>query len=188
MFLLRRPSNVSVERFVRDSAALPLTYGPVGFVTRPPAGFDVDELTMTIGRGVAAFDRARASLAAWTHFQLGWLGIFPQNAGTAIGTDVAVVIRHFGIWSMNGCRIVARVDEPGRFSFSYGTLANHAERGEELFEVAMNEETGEVTYRIRAASQPRVALARASYPLVRMLQARCRSESADAMRRAVSIE
>jgi uncharacterized protein (UPF0548 family) len=69
--------------------------------------------------------------------------------------------------------------------FSYGTLVNHAERGEELFEVALDAGTGEVTYRIRAASQPRAVLARLGYPLARMLQARCRRESAEAMQRAL---
>ena len=35
-----------------------------------------------------------------------------------------------------------------------GTLGNHAEAGEELFEVALDEKTGDVTYRIRAMSWP----------------------------------
>jgi len=185
--MLRQPSSRDIERFVRDSAALPLSYGPVGIVTSPPVGFDLDELTLTIGHGAAAFDRARAALEGWAHFTLGWVEISPRSAGTAIGTDVAVVIRHFGMWSMNGCRIVARVDEPSRFGFSYGTLPNHAERGEELFEVTLDSRSGDVSYRIRAASQPRAALARLGYPLARILQAKCRRESADAMRRAVSM-
>lgn len=185
MFMLHRPSTVEIERFLDSSAPLALSYDVVGMVEQPPAGFDLDELQATIGHGADAFDRARTALANWAHFKLGWLEIVPPDAVPAIGKTVAVVIRHFGLWSINGCRIVARVDEPGRFCFSYGTLANHAERGEELFEVALNAASGEVIYRIRAASQPRAALARLGYPLVRMLQARCRRESAAAMKRAV---
>jgi uncharacterized protein (UPF0548 family) len=185
MFTLRRPSSIEIDRFLRDSSALSLSYGPVGIVAAPPPGFDLDELTSTIGHGAAAFARAREALAAWTHFTLGWLEIAPAKAGITPGADVAVIIRHYGVWSMNGCRIVALVDEPRRFSFSYGTLTNHAERGEELFEVTLDDASGNVNYRIRAASQPRAAIARAGYPLVRVLQARCRRASADAMRLAV---
>jgi hypothetical protein len=39
-------------------------------------------------------------------------------------------------------------------------LSNHAEAGEELFEVFLNSDTEEVTYRIRAVSWPRAMLAR----------------------------
>jgi len=85
VFMLRQPSSDAIDRFVRDSALLPLSYGPVGIVTAPPVGFDLDELTRTIGHGAAAFDRARAALAGWAHFTLGWLEIFPGNVGTAIG-------------------------------------------------------------------------------------------------------
>lgn len=186
MFLLLQPSPGLIEAFVAESRALPLTYAPVGIVYSPPPRFDLDELTMTIGRGQRDFARARAALEAWRHFSLGWLEIFPRQAGVSVGTAVAVVIRHAGMWSMNGCRVVEAIDTPERFAFSYGTLANHAERGEELFEVTLDPGSGDVRYRIRAASQPRAALARLGYPLARVLQARCRRESAEAMRRIVT--
>ena len=44
--------------------------------------------------------------------------------------------------------------------------------------------TGDVMYRIRAVSWPRLALTRLGPPLVRMLQARFRRDSAAAMKRA----
>jgi uncharacterized protein (UPF0548 family) len=100
-----------------------------------------------------------------------------------------VLIRHFGFWSLNGCRVVYglgdRMHGPA-FGFAYGTLSNHAERGEEIFEVSHQAHSDEVVYRIRAASQPRAVLARAGYPLVRRLQARFRRDSGEAMRRAVA--
>lgn len=185
MFTLRRPSPATIDRYLRESRDLPLSYGPVGLVARKSAGFDLDELTATIGRGEADFARAREALRAWRHFKLGWLDVLPADAAVTVGTVVAVRIRHFGLWSVNGCRVVASVDETHRFGFSYGTLLNHAERGEELFEVALHPETGDVTYRIRATSRPRAMLAFLGYPLVRLLQARCRRESAEAMRRVL---
>jgi uncharacterized protein (UPF0548 family) len=65
-------------------------------------------------------------------------------------------------------------------------LTNHAEAGEELFEVFHNPETDEVMYRIRATSRPQAALARVGQPIVRLLQARFRRDSVEAMRRATS--
>ena len=70
------------------------------------------------------------------------------------------------------------------FGFAYGTLTNHAESGEELFEVSLDRHTGEVSYRIRAVSSPRATLARLASPYT-VSQARFRRESALAVRRAI---
>ena len=109
-------------------------------------------------------------------------------AAVAPGTVVAVLVRHLGFWSMNGCRVVYAIAGDGsrEFGFAYGTLTNHAETGEELFKVALRPGTGEVTYVIRAASRPRALLARLGYPVTRSLQARFRRDSAAAMGRAVA--
>jgi uncharacterized protein (UPF0548 family) len=90
---------------------------------------------------------------------------------------------------LNGCRVlrvVGALDDDTRFGFVYGTLTNHAEAGEELFEVGVDPRTDDVLYRIRAISWPRAALARMGRPVVRRLQAQFRRDSAAALRRAVS--
>jgi uncharacterized protein (UPF0548 family) len=182
MFFARRPSADAIARFLADSENLPLSYGPVGLVDVVTPGYDSDEVLVAIGRGRADFVRACGALRAWTHFHLGWVEVFPRAAPVAAGTVVAVLIRHLGFWSLNGCRVVyTRGDGDTRFGFAYGTLTNHAECGEEFFEVAMAHDTGDVTYRIRAASRPRAALARAGYPVARLLQARFRRDSVRAM-------
>jgi uncharacterized protein (UPF0548 family) len=102
---------------------------------------------------------------------------------------VAVLIRHLGFWSLNGCRVVYHLDgsnEAARFGVAYGTLTNHAEAGEELFEVFIDPRTADVVYRIRATSWPQAMLARVGQPIVRVLQARFREHSAAAMTRATS--
>jgi uncharacterized protein (UPF0548 family) len=190
VFLTRRPSHSSIERFLRDSRDLPLSYGPVGIVDgRPvPARHRLDEQLVAIGRGRSDFERARAALAAWQHFDLGWVELYPRGAPVAAGTVVAVLIRHLGFWSLNGCRVLYTSGGPedsGRFGFAYGTLMNHAEAGEELFEILLEPHTGNVMYRIRATSRPRALLARAGHPIVRVLQARFRRDSAAVMQRAV---
>lgn len=187
MFLVRRPSPEHIDRFLRESQVLPLSYGPTGIVEANGVREGVDEATAVIGHGTAAFERARAALSAWKQFDLGWVETFPPAAPVVPGTVVAVLIRHLGFWSLNGCRVVYGVgslNDAARFGFAYGTLTNHAESGEELFEVFIDPETDEVIYRIRAISWPQAALARVGQPFVRVLQERFRDQSAAAMRRA----
>jgi uncharacterized protein (UPF0548 family) len=184
MFLLRRPAAADAKRILDNCAHLPLSYAPVGISLQTPARYDVDEVVVTIGRGEADFARAGEGLAAWKHFGFDWVEVFPKTAPLDVGTNVIVVIRHLGFWSANGARIVSRaLATPARpaFGFSYGTLTNHAERGEELFEVFLDVASGDVKYRIRAVSQPRAMLARIGYPIARSLQARFRRESVTAM-------
>ena len=184
MFLVRRPSREAIHRFVRDSQERPLSYGPIGIVNGETPCRDLDEAIVTIGRGRTDFDRARAALMAWKQFDIGWVETFPRHAPVEVGTVVAVLIQHLGFWSLNGCRVLYNVGGDGRFGFAYGTLTNHAESGEELFDVFLDPDSDEVRYRIRATSKPRAALARIGQPIVRALQARFRRDSAAAMKRA----
>lgn len=189
MFFARRPSQETIDRFVSGSRDLPLSYSPIGIVETGTARGVVDETVVAIGRGRAAFERARLALAGWKQFDIGWVELFPHHAPVEPGTVVALLIRHFGFWSLNGCRVVPGVGAPDgndRFSVAYGTLTNHAEAGEELFEVSVDPHTEDVKYRIRAVSWPRATLTRIGYPLARLLQARFRRDSAAAMIRATA--
>ncbi len=188
MFLARRPSPLMIDDFLRASQELPLSYRPIGILGDQTSRRRLDEQIVTIGRGPADFERARNALIAWKHFDVGWIETFPRHAPLDVGTVVAVLIRHFGFWSLNGCRIVYQrgsSDDEVRFGFAYGTLTSHAEAGEELFEVHLHRETDDVSYRIRATSWPRATLARVGHPIVRLLQARFRRDSAAAMMRTI---
>jgi uncharacterized protein (UPF0548 family) len=188
MFLTRRPSPFEIQRFIEASRGLSLSYDPVGLANQHPDGFAVDEQVALVGEGLEAFERAKAALADWRHFALGWVELFPADASVAAGTVVAVVVHHLGFWSMNGCRIVYGVGShlDLEFGFAYGTLTNHAESGEEIFKVSFDHDTARVTYSIRAVSRPRAPLARLGYPVTRSLQARFRRDSARALARAVA--
>ena len=187
MFLPRRPSPGQIDRFLRESQDLPLSYSPIGIVNADSVRRDLDQATVEIGHGEADFARARGALMAWKQFDIGWVEAFPHHAPVAVGTVVAVLMRHCGFWSLNGCRVLYTVGshDDARFGFAYGTLTNHAESGEELFEVFVQPETDAVMYRISATSRPQAALARLGQPMVRLLQARFRRHSADAMKRAI---
>jgi uncharacterized protein (UPF0548 family) len=184
---MRRPTEREIDRFLQASHDLPLSYEPVGSASQRRPGFDFDEHVTVVGNDDAAYIRAKAALARWKHFQLGWADLFPRQPPIDPGTVVAVMFRHVGFWSLNGCRVVYRIggEDDVEFGFAYGTLANHAECGEEIFKVALDTQTGDVSYTIRAVSKPRVALARLGYPVVRLLQARFRRDSARAVAAAI---
>lgn len=103
-------------------------------------------------------------------------------------TPCSSCIRHLGFWSLNGCRVLETVggsDDVTRAGYAYGTLTNHAESGEERFEISIDPRTDDVVYRIDAVSWPQAPLARIGLPIARALQARFRRHSADAMAHAV---
>ncbi len=188
MFLIHRPTKSAIEKFIDESSHLPLSYSPVGLAKESPSGFNIDVASAIVGHGADAFARAQRALSEWRHFELGWVELFPRAASTEPGTVVAVVVRHLGFWSLNGCRVVYKFGDgdASQFGFAYGTLMNHTEMGEESFEVSMAE-SEEVTYRIRAVSKPRAVLARIGYPYARISQSRFRRDSIAAMRRAIDV-
>jgi uncharacterized protein (UPF0548 family) len=185
MFLARRPAAADINQFLRNSMELPLSCASPGILDREVAAARHDEIAGVIGHGAADSARAVAALRAWEHFHLGWVELHPEGAPIARGTVVAVLIRHLGFWSLNGCRVLAVDEGDARFGFTYGTLPNHAEAGEERFEVWCDPTDDRVWYRIRAISSPHALLARIGQPMVRALQARFRRDSLAAMRRAV---
>ena len=190
MFLARRPSQRELEEFIARSRDLPLSYNPIGIAKESPRGFKVDEASGVIGHGEQAFERAKLALAEWQHFDFGWVELFPRGAAIEPGSVVAILVHHLGFWSINGCRVVYTTGDRrtgSSFGFAYGTLTNHAELGEEIFEVSLRPETEEVVYRIRAVSKPQATLARIGYPFTRMLQARFRRDSIVALREAIKV-
>lgn len=185
MFLTRRPAPRQIEEFIKHSESLPLSYEPVGIAGQAPKGFKYDESISVIGEGEAAFARAKLGLASWKQFDFDWIELLPRDASIEPGSNVAVLVHHLGFWSLNGCRVVYSIgDKDSRqFGFAYGTLTNHSECGEEVFEVFLNERD-EVIYRIRAVSKPRAPLAGIGYPYTRLLQARFRRDSTRALKAA----
>jgi uncharacterized protein (UPF0548 family) len=103
-------------------------------------------------------------------------------------STVAVVIKHFGFWSLNCCRIVYVINEDGpirRFGFAYGTLPEHTEQGEERFTVEWHRSSDLVCYDIFSFSRPGHIAAKAAYPVARWLQRRFLRQSLAAMKNAV---
>jgi len=191
MFLLARPSTEQVRQFLASARLHEFAYAEAGMTQgSAPAGYHRDHNRILLGSGAAVFAAAVAALRRWQMFDLGWLELIPADAPIEVNVTVCVRVRHFGFWSLNACRIVYVIDEDElvkRYGFAYGTLADHAERGEERFTIEWNRADDSVCYDILAYSQPRHRLARLGYPLARMMQKRFARDSKQAMRRAVQV-
>ncbi len=190
MFSLTAPTEDEVRRFISKQKDSSFSYPDVGAsATAVPAGYNVDHNRVQLGRGENTWQRALGAIRAWRMFSMPWVNLHWQSAPIVVGTDVAVSVHHFGFYSLNACRIVYLVDEEGpvkRFGFAYGTLAEHAESGEERFTVERNRAADTVWYDLLAFSRPRQMLARLGYPLSRSLQKRFAEGSKAAMINAAS--
>ena len=189
MFSLTAPSEDEIRRFISKQKDSGFSYSQVGAsATAAPAGYNVDHNRVQLGRGEVTWRRAEKAIRAWQMFSMPWVGLHWPSAPIELGTNVAVSVRHLGFYSVNACRVVYVVDEDGprkRFGFAYGTLAEHAESGEERFTVEWDDKD-DVWYDILAFSRPRQLLARLGYPLSRSLQKKFARDSKAAMLRAVS--
>ena len=154
-----------------------------------PAGYTVDDDRVLLGSGMETYHRAVAGLQSWRHFDLAWCRLEPSRPALEVGSNVAVLFRHFGFWSLNACRIVYVVDEQGpltRAGFAYGTLPEHAVRGEERFMVEWSQASDEVHYDLLAFSLPGSLLVKLAQPVLRRFQRRFARQSLAAMRRAAA--
>ena len=106
MFLITKPGDDEILRFLAREEESQLSYQPVGISAGPSPGFKYDVERACIGHGEEVFLSGCTALRSWRMFDLGWVSIYPRDAGTVVGTDVAVLIRHLGFWSLNGCRVV----------------------------------------------------------------------------------
>lgn len=183
-----KPSNAKIRSFISAQQQSDFSYDPVG-VTRgsPPAGYNVDHNRILLGSGPQCFNAATVAIKQWKMFDFGWVRLCLDHTPIEQGSTVAVVVKHLGFWSMNACRIVYVIEEHGsceRYGFAYGTLAEHAERGEERFMVEWNKADDTVWYDLLAISKPGL-LATLTYPYTRWLQKRFAEDSKNAMKRAV---
>ena len=189
MFCWRRPSDTAIRAFVSAQAAQPFSYSEIG-ATRGavPADYTAHHHRVRLGAGEAVFARAVAALRGWKMFGIGGVTLCWPDAPQQVGTTVAVLAGAAGVWSLNACRIVYLLDEPGppvRVGFAYGTLPEHVVRGEERFAIEWSI-SGDVHYDLFAVSRPRSPLLAVARPLLRAAQRRFARGSLAAMQRAVA--
>jgi uncharacterized protein (UPF0548 family) len=183
VFFIRRPPETAIQEFLSRQQNQRFSYDEVGSTReRPPAGYTVDHNRVRLGYGRTTFDRASDSLRRWQMFKLGWVELFRPDTPIEIRATVAVLVHHFGFYSLNACRIVYVIRDERRFGFAYGTLKDHAEQGEERFSIEWSAEDDTVWYDILAFSRPRQWQARIARPAARLLQKRFARDSMAAMK------
>lgn len=193
MFLLRRPDEYVLEKFVEQQKKLDFSYTFVGAThpnkltgsekTLSPKGFIRDHNRIQLGRGEATFNKAVDTLKNWKAYALGWTNIYPKTEPQQ-GETFCVLASHFGFYSLSSLRIVYVVDEPKRFAFAIGTLPGHVEKGEERFMVEwLSDDT--IHYDLLAFSKPQHPFVYLGYPVARQLQKRFARDSKKVMQRAV---
>lgn len=190
MYHFRKPDPVQIADFLKVQAQQEFTY-PHREATRnqsAPAGFRIDHNRIRLGQGAAVYEQAREALTEWQHYRFDWLHLHRPDAPPAAGQTVAALAHVLGIWVLNACRIVYVLEETEpftRFAFAYGTLPDHAECGEERFQVEWHPDDDSVWYDLYAFSRPNTLLSKFAYPYVRSKQKQFARESLQAMHQAV---
>jgi uncharacterized protein (UPF0548 family) len=167
---LRRPSDADVAAFVRAQSELALSYAEVG-ATRDgslPAGYRIDRRRDVIGTGDGVFSRAKAALDGWQMHSGAGVHVVPVERPRE-GLTVGLVVKAAGLWTASACRVIYTIDEPDRYGFAYGSLADHAVAGEERFLVE-RDAGGEVTFELVAFSRPGSWLWKLAGPVARRKQ------------------
>ncbi len=192
MFFARRPPDSAIRQFLRQQQSAAFSYPDVGASLRnaAPRCFQLDHVRSQIGAGTGNWRAAQRAILSWKMFDMNWIHVCLSASTLRPGIVAAVLIRHYGFWSLNACRVIDLIDEQrdgiDRFGFAYGTLKEHGEEGEERFTVEWHRGDDSVWYDLYAFSRPHARLARLGYPWTRKLQARFRRDSVRAMARATA--
>ena len=190
MFFLTEPDGKTIERFLADCEFDHLSYPEIGSTkASAPFGYKIDHNRIQVGNGQDTFEKAIAAIRNWKMFDMKWVNLFHDDTPIEINRSVAILIKHFGFYSLNAARIVYVIEEIGeiqRFGFAYGTLTEHGEIGEERFSVEFDTGKDEVWYELYAFSRPGSLLAKVGYPLGRYLQKAFARDSKLAVLNAVS--
>lgn len=188
MFLLSKPSEQKIRRFLSSQLDQHFPNPDAHLLELPvPRGYKADHNRIKLGEGSQVFTNAVEAIKRWEMFNIGWLHLCWPDAPIEAGSGVAVLAHHVGFWSLNACRIVSVIEVDGerrRYGFIYGTLPDHAERGQERFTVEWRRKDDSVWYDIFAYSRPNLLLAKLGYPVTRLLQKRFARDSMKAMLRS----
>jgi len=114
MFLFAEPNEEALAQFLESQKGNSFSYAEVG-VSRNgsvPDGYRIDRTRAQIGRGHTAFERAIEAVRCWKMFDLTWMKVYPGDTPLIAGATVAVLIKHFGFWSLNAAQI-GRAEKSG---------------------------------------------------------------------------
>jgi len=164
----RQPTPDQLDRFTRSLVSATLTYD-VGLLDRIddlnrlprtfPRGWFIDRHRVVVGHGTADFAAACEGFHRWKQFGDDWLATGATNPPI---------------------RAQAEVGYAARFGFVYGTVGDHAERGEERFLLELDP-NDDVVYSLLAVSRPGRWFSWPGLPITRRTQAKFRHRSSATM-------
>lgn len=189
IFRARAPGHDDVAAVVDALRGASYSYPEVGGTRGAlPAGWHHDELSGVVGHGETDAQRVEAALRSWAMFDLAWVSPHRTDVPQTEGQMMAFTAHTFGLWTINVCRVVYRIEEDDghtrRVGFAYGTLPGHVLCGEEQFMATHDRGTGDVSFSVRKFSRPNSPLIRLGGPLVRRVQRRFSVDAVARMRRA----
>jgi len=171
-FQIYKPTYSSLTPFLKHQAERNYNYSATEGTKSPPVkGYDNDHSFIVLGDGEVVWEKAKAVLQSWQQFPSSWTKVEPNSTPLEKGKVVAVLFRLFGLWFINSARIVYTLNSDKQYGFAYGTLPGHVEKGEECFWIE-RDASGQVTYHIRAFSQPACWIVWLGYPIARYFQRR----------------
>jgi uncharacterized protein (UPF0548 family) len=139
MFFLSRPPDAAIRTILARQSTEDFSYFAVGASRGElPAGYAVLHSRVDLGQGAAIFARAVDALCRWKMFDVPNVRLCWSNAPIQPGTVVAILIRHFGFWSLNFSRIVYLLDEDasvrryGLLTARYASTQSKARSGSQL--------------------------------------------------------
>lgn len=184
---LRFPDYDSLRRQVEAARRQSLTYTALTATAAPelPPGYATENEQILLGEGEQVFDIARQALQQWENCLLDWTHAFPVNTPIRPGDNFLVLFRMMGVWWTNCVRIVYTIDRPDVYAFACGTLNQHMESGERLFQVSMDADE-KVFYKVRSFNKPHLWAMRLGYPLIRSAQMRFVREGLQRMQALVA--
>lgn len=167
-------------------SASPTYDGPdMRLLEAPPEGFTLARYDTAVGRGRRDFGRASDGLRTWATHRVPGVRIHPASTPVSAGGVYVVTLGTPLLAIAAPCQVTRVTDEKDDFGFSYRTLPGHPERGEEAFDVSIDD--GEVVHlRIVVVSQHAGAVMRLAGPAARLLQRAVTAAYARALRADVA--
>lgn len=145
----------------------PFTYTEVGATRdRLPVGYRHVDRCVRIGTGRARFEEAAQRVMRWGMLRGAGAGV---TASTEVAEVGSVAVVRLGPVRAP-CRVVYVIAEEDRRGFAYGTLAGHAESGEEYFGVRYDPADQAVYAEVKAFSRHATWWSKAAGPITSRLQ------------------
>jgi uncharacterized protein (UPF0548 family) len=172
----------------RAASASPTYDGPdVRLLEAPPEGFALARYDAAVGRGRSDFDRACEGLRNWATHRVPGVRIHPASTPINVGSVYVVMLGTPLLAIAAPCKVTRVTDESDHVGFSYRTLPGHPERGEEAFDVRLDE--SEVVHLdIVVVSQHAGAAMRLAGPAARLIQRAITAAYVRALRDAVGAQ